>query len=241
MFKFMGQNIDAALINKIEEEIRVKAPYRLPNRRLLQRMPLSFYGGDGGYQLVSLRDLDIPPPNEKFLLFKSGAPAVFLDWTGGPIYELNDTLGALQLRRKVLIDYTKFFFHFVRNQPGRFIFISSLDEMPWRPGIAASEREQAKEHARAALAKAGEEFKDTNDLSLKYIGHEANDFYKLRGIVVFKHALFQTDVLIAPYPVNRHGEEGPSRITTGQVELFNGFLLDENFPVSIDGPPGEFG
>ncbi len=241
MFVPAFRNTEAEFRKKIEEEIRLRAPYRLPSSNDIRNMPLSFYGGNEGYQLISLRDLEVPPPNERFLLFKTGAPAHFLDWSNKPIYELNDT-GALQLRRTVLIDYTEFFFHFVRGQLGRFIFISNLDQAPWRPELSAKQREDAKKKAREALRnKADEEFR--GDVFLpRYAGHKDGDFYVVRGIVAFKNALFQTDVLIAPYPTERKGEDGTiQQYSTGQLELTGERLLDEEFPFVIDEPPGEFG
>jgi len=202
-------------------------------------MPLSFYDG---YNLVSLTDRDLPSPNERYLLFKAGKPACFLNWANEPIYRLNDEEGALRLSRSVLTGYAEFFFHFVRGQLGRFIIIQNFDELPWLPDLSAARREEAEAAMRQGIAESADEiFREGGHLPLSYIGHMSDDFYLLRGIVAFKNALFQTDILIAPYKAARQTELGLQTYSTGQLELINEALLAEELPFAIDPPPGEFG
>jgi hypothetical protein len=61
--------------------------------------------------------------------------------------------------------------------------------------------------------------------------------------VIFKNALFKTDVKVAPYEMDVFDPESgmSEHFTIGQMKLTNEELLLEDLNVPVDEPPGEFG
>ena len=199
------------------------------NTRRVRTASLSFYKT---YSLIGVADLGLPEPNEYYFLWATGKPAVPLNWTNEPIYETNEADG-MRLVRSTLREYVLFLFHFVRGQLGRFLFIDSADDIRWLPELGA------KEKGIAMTEKAG-----VTIAPIRYIGvSEAHDLHILRAEVIFKNALFRTDILVAPYPTRLMdaGSGELEEFTLGQMKMVDEDLLVEDLPVIIDHPPGIFG
>jgi hypothetical protein len=193
---------------------------------------LSFYDG---CDLVSLSEDDRPAPNERFILYLEDKKPIFMDWTNGPIYALNEQLaeeGRFRIGRRTAPDYIRFFFHFVRGQLGRFILVNSVGEVPWTPDAPPD----IKRKIDATLLRV-----------LRYDGHyggengQTKDFYKFRGSVIFKNGLFETTILLAPYDTVLVADGDEEAFPVGGLKLVDETLVEEDLPVIIDPPPEEFG
>ena len=199
------------------------APVKLTEgKTTVQVAPLPFYDE---YKFYSLSDTTLPAPNTRYMLYKQG-DASLLNWTNEPIYSVNER-GSIKLDRKTTIPYAKFFFHYVRGQLGRFIIVENPEEVVWLPN--ANDTEKAKVAERL--------------MPVTYKGIGRDNLYTLTATVVFKNALFKTDIKIAPYEMDVFDAElgQPEHFTIGQMKLTNEDLLLEELNVPIDPPPGEFG
>lgn len=169
-----------------------------------------------------------------------------LDWTNEPIYSFNDMMhedGRLILTRRTVPNYARFFFHTVRGQLGRFIIVENKDELRalWDRPLKPDEENDWFERIDKAVKGIG----NRKDYSMLYRPYSADlkHFYRLDAIVVFKNALFRTDIVIAPYEVthafkDQSGQvQPPDSFTVGQLQLRNEDLLLEDLPVTIDPPP----
>jgi len=88
---------------------------------------LSFYPG---YRFLDITDYGMTPFLHKSVIYKLDH-VVFLDGTNEPIYALNER-GALYLAEKTVIEYTRFFFHYVQSSRGKFIIVETVDDISWR-------------------------------------------------------------------------------------------------------------
>jgi hypothetical protein len=220
--KFQTLDTDAAqkFIAEIAEGM---APVRLPvNRTQVQVADLPFYDE---FKLYALSDTTLPPPNTRYIIYKPGDLQT-MNWTNEPIYSVNER-APIKLDRKTIVPYAKFFFHYVRGQLGRFIIVEKPDEVTWLPNANAQE----KQSVNAQL------------MTVAYKGVGRDNLYTLTSTVVFKNALFRTDIKIAPYEMDVFDPEtnAPEHFTIGQMKLTNEDLLLEELNVPIDPPPGEFG
>ena len=70
-----------------------------------------------------------------------------------------------------------------------------------------------------------------------------DDYIRLSGTVIFKNALFKTDIRVATGETAiKDPELGMmEHFTRGQLKLLNEELLIEDLPVVIEDPPGPFG
>ena len=195
----------------------------------LRQARLPFYTS---HSLIAIADTRLPEPNEHYFLWRPGSPAVRLDWTNEPIYRTNEVDG-MRLVRSTIVDYVRFFYHFVRGQLGRFQIVEHVDQVPW---LAEAD---ARERGLEQIEKAG-----INIGPVRYFGlSDAHDLHILQAEMVFNSALFRTDILVAPYRTRfRDPEDGEiETFTPGMQKLRNEVLLTEGMPVIVDGPPGEFG
>jgi len=192
------------------------------DKTLVQVAALPFYEE---YKLYALTDMTLPPPNVRYLLYKPG-DVVIMNWTNEPIYGVNEK-GPIKLDRKTLVAYAKFFFHFVRGQLGRFVIVEKPEEVVW--GEKATDKEKADVNGRLQ--------------SVTYKGIGRDNLFTLTATVVFKNALFKTDIKVAPYEMDVFDPEvgAPEHFTIGQMKLTNEELLLEELNIPIDPPPGEFG
>jgi hypothetical protein len=193
-----------------------------PEKTTVQVVALPFYEA---FKLYALTDASLPPPNVRYLLYKPGE-AHLMNWTNEPIYTVNE-IAPIKLDRKTLVPYSKFFFHFVRGQLGRFIIVEKPEEVLWLPN--ANDKEKADVAAKL--------------MPVTYKRIDRDNLFTLTCSVVFKNALFQTDIKIAPYEMDVFDPDlgAPEHFTIGQMKLTNEELLLEELNVPIDPPPGEFG
>lgn len=198
-------------------------PVKLPHdKTLVQVADLPFYKD---YKFYALTDMTLPPPNVRYMLYKPGDISL-MNWTNEPIYSVNEKAPII-LDRKTLVPYAKFFFHFVRGQLGRFVIVEKPEDMIWLPN--ANDEEKAK------VA--------THLMPVTYKGIGRDNLFTLTCTVVFKNALFRTDIKVAPYEMDVFDQDmgGNEHFTIGQMKLTNEELLLEELNVPIDPPPGEFG
>ena len=110
----------------------------------------------------------------------------YLDWSNTQIYDLGDE-GLLQVTDDPCA-YIRFFFHLVHGVMGRFFILEEAMDLarslPWKPGAGdAEERGKVTEHVHPIQLKGT----TTEDGELVF-----------DATVLFKNALFTTDVLLAP-------------------------------------------
>lgn len=70
-----------------------------------------------------------------------------------------------------------------------------------------------------------------------------DDRVRLRATVIFRNALFETDILVATLETDVLDPDSGmlEHMTIGQTKLMNEDLLLEDQPIELDGPPGVFG
>ena len=198
-------------------------PITVPmDKTLVQVATLPFYEE---YKIYALTDMTLPAPNVRYVLHKPGELAI-MNWTNEPIYDVNEK-APIKLDRKSLVVYAKFFFHFVRGQLGRFIIVEKPEDVVWLENATDKEKADV-----AAFIK-----------PVTYKGIGRDNLFTLSAIVVFKNALFRTDIKVAPYEMDVFDQESgtPEHFSIGQMKLTNEELLLEDLNVPIDPPPGEFG
>lgn len=219
-FETLTPDAAKALLAEIAPEIE---PVRLPSdKTLVQVMSLPFYDE---YKFYALTDMTLPPPNVRYMLYKPG-DVNLMNWTNEPIYSVNEK-APIKLDKKTIIPYAKFFFHFVRGQLGRFIIVEKPEEVVWLP--EANENEKAEVAARL--------------MPVTYKGIGRDNLFTMTCTVIFKDALFRTDIKVAPYEMDVYDPEigAPEHFTIGQMKLTNEEILIEKLNVPVDPPPGEFG
>jgi hypothetical protein len=215
--------LDAAAAKKLVEDISSDiAPVKLsPDKITVQVADLVFYDE---FKFYMMSDTALPPPNARYILYKPGDVSL-MNWTNEPIYSVNER-APIKLDRKTVIPYAKFFFHYVRGQLGRFIIVEKPDEVVWLANANTKEKADVAERL----------------IPVTYKGIGRDNLFTLTATVVFKNALFRTDIKIAPYEMDVFDPElgAPEHFTIGQMKLTNEDLLLEELSVPIDPPPGEF-
>ena len=224
MIDLSFQTLDTASSKKMLADIDADiAPVKLSaEQTAIQVADLPFYSD---FKLYALSDNTIPQPNTRYMLYKPNDVSV-MNWTNEPIYAVNER-APIKLDRKTIIPYAKFFFHYVRGQLGRFIIVEKPEEVIWLANATDKEKN------------------DVNQLlqPVAYKGIGRDNLFTLTATVVFKNALFKTDIKVAPYDMDVFDPEvnAPEHFTIGQMKLTNEELLLEDLNVPIDPPPGEFG
>lgn len=209
-----------AFIGTIAQEL---LPIAVPaDKTTVQVAALPFYED---YKLYALSDTTLPPPNTRYLLYKPGDLNI-MNWTNEPIYGVNEK-APIKLDRKTLVLYAKFFFHYVRGQLGRFIIVEKPEDVRWLDNATDKEKADVAERL----------------MDVKYKGIGRDNLFTLTSTVVFKNALFRTDIKVAPYEMDVFDPEigAPEHFTIGQMKLTNEELLLEELNIPVDPPPGEFG
>lgn len=224
MFDLTFQTVDAAAAQKILADIASDiSPVKLPaDKTVLQSVDLPFYDE---FKLYALSDTTLPQPNTRYMLYKPG-DASLMNWTNEPIYSVNER-APIKIDRKTCIPYARFFFHYVRGQLGRFIIVEKPDEVVWLAN--ANDKEKAEVASRL--------------MPITYKGIGRDNLITLTATVVFKNALFKTDIKIAPFEMDVFDADlgAPEDFTIGQMKLTGEDLLLEDLNVPVDPPPGEFG
>lgn len=198
-------------------------PVKVPaDKTLVQVATLPFYDD---YKFYALTDMTLPPPNVRYMLYKEG-DLNLMNWTNEPIYSVNEK-APIKIDRKSIILYAKFFFHYVRGQLGRFIIVEKPEDVEWLPD--ANDKEKADVASKL--------------MPVTYKGIGRDNLFTLTATVVFKNALFKTDIKVAPYALDVFDPEAgvPEHFTIGQMKLTNEDLLLEDLNVPVAPPPGEFG
>jgi len=188
----------------------------------VQCLALPFYDD---FKLYAVTDSTLPPPNTRYMLYKPG-DASLMNWTNEPIYAVNER-APIKIDRKTCLTYARFFFHYVRGQLGRFIIVEKPEEVVWLANANAEEKAEVNKRI----------------MPVTYKGIGRDNLITLTASVVFKNALFKTDIKIAPFEMDVFDPElnAPEHFTIGQMKLTNEDLLLEDLNVPIDPPPGEFG
>ena len=216
--------LDAAATQKLLAAIAGDiAPITLKDGQVTVKVAdLPFYDE---FKLFELTDTSRPAPNLRYMLHKPGHVSL-MNWTNEPIYAVNE-IAPIKLDRKTVVPYAKFFFHYVRGQLGRFIIVEKPEDVTWLPTATPEEKAKVAKHL----------------MPVKYQPIGRDNLYTLTATVVFKNALFKTDIKIAPYELDAFDAEqnAPEHFTIGQMKLTNEDLLEEELNVPIDPPPGEFG
>ncbi len=224
MIDLTFQKLDNAAMQKFFSDIAGEiAPVKFAEgKTTVQSADLPFYDE---FKLYAISDASLPEPNTRYALYKPGDVSV-MNWTNEPIYSVNER-APIKLDRKTCIPYARFFFHFVRGQLGRFIIVEKPEEVTWLP--TANEKEKAEVNQRL--------------MPITYKGIGRDNLITLAATVVFKNALFKTDIKIAPLEMDIFDPEinAPEHFTIGQMKLTNEDLLLEDLNVPVDPPPGEFG
>lgn len=224
MIDYKFQELDATATQKILEDIADDiAPVTLPaGKTVIRSTGLEFYDE---YKLYSLSDTTLPEPNTRYMLYKTG-DASLMNWTNEPIYSVNER-APIKVDRKTCIPYARFFFHYVRGQLGRFIIVEKPEEIVWLANANDKEKAEVAQHL----------------MPVTYKGIGRDNLITLTATVVFKNALFKTDIKIAPFEMDVFDPESgaPEHFTIGQMKLTNEDLLLEDLNVPVDPPPGKFG
>ena len=163
----------------------------------LRSASLSWYDE---YKFYILQDHE----QTRYMLYKAG-DAELLNWTNEIIYRVNDK-APIKLDRKNVIAYGKFFFHYVRGQLGRFIIVEKPDDVAWLDNATPEEMQKVNDRL----------------MPVSYKGIGRDNRYLLTASVVFKNALFKTNIRVA---------------SDGLMELTDEELLLEDLNVPIDPPP----
>lgn len=219
-----------SLINRSEQVLRVAK--------------LDFWPGAN---LLAIGVVGHQDQSEQFALFWENDEFVMLDWTNEPIYSTISKHPLSCETDEQVISYTKFFFKFVRGQLGRFLFVETIDEVPWLAVPADNLLEdtlapQAEQPTAAILS----DFraKVTPFLQpLTVVQRQNNVSITLEGTVIFKNALFRTKILLSliSQTISTEDQLDPEEMSSGQLKLFDEELLVENLPVFVDEPPGVYG
>lgn len=176
---------------------------------------LPFYDDYAFYQ-VNFKDKST---DAYFLLLWKPGDAVPIDMTNEPIYRVNE-IAPIKVEDDTVIPYARFFFHFVRGQLGHFVIIEKPEQVPW---VSTATEEQ-----KSAL----------NALLMPVTNHGLGEdnFYTLTATVLFRDALFRSDIRIAPFPMTRVNEEtgAEEAFSSGQMELCNEELLLEGLAIEFD-------
>ena len=183
MIDMKFQTLDEAATQKILADIANDiAPIKLPDgKTVIQVADLPFYDE---YKFYTLSDTTLPAPNTRYMLYKPGDISL-MNWTNEPIYSVNER-APIKIDRKTCLPYAKFFFHYVRGQLGRFIIVEKPEEVVWLTN--ANDKEKADVAERL--------------MPVTYKGIGRDNLITLTATVVFKNALFKTDIKIAPFEMD---------------------------------------
>jgi len=169
------------------------------------------------YRLLAVRDGAAPEPNVRYLLAAPG-DTVPLNWTNEPIYAVNER-APIKVEDATVIPYAKFFFHFVRGQLGCFLIVEKPQDLDWLPEAPKAQRDAV------------------NTLLSPVVnqGLGEDNLYTLTATVIFKNALFRTDIKIAPFDMDVEDPEMhvTEHFTPGQMKLCNEQLLLEDLSVVL--------
>jgi hypothetical protein len=160
---------------------------------------LPFYAG---YFLAEISDHSEHPAIVRTCICNEHGAVHVLTWTNDPIYRLNKSV-PIHLTPKNVESYARFFLYYVRGQHGRFSIIDTVDDIDWK--------EEPSPAGRKALSRMIQ--------PLTCLEHDKTNGFKLRASVVYKDALFQSNIHITPQ---------------GVFSMTDEELMVESLPVSDD-------
>lgn len=197
-----------------------------PETATVQVATLPFYEA---FTFYALSDRALLSPNTYYLLHKSSGSStdgaryqpgeiVLLDWTNEPIYNLN-CRAPIKLDRQSIVPYVKFFLHYVRGRLGSFSIVERIDDIAWQP--TATDRDKA------CIAE--------KLMPATYQGVGPDQLLTVSATVVFRNALFRTDIKVAPRAMEVIDPDLgiPEYFTIGQLKLTNEELLAEDLSVEL--------
>lgn len=161
---------------------------------------------------------------DHFCVLRAGEakPDCVLDGTNEPIYRLSEGTPPL-LTAETAPLYARFFFHFVRGQLGYFVIVETLDDIPWADTASPDD----KADIAACL------------IPLTLLGKDAQACLCLTGTVLFRNALFRTNIAIATRAITRLIDHEPVELARAQIALENETLLREDLPILLEEPRHE--
>jgi hypothetical protein len=190
---------------------------------------LPFYASSG-FRCYRLTDLNKAAPNQYLFLARPGQ-VFWHDMTNTAIYSINEMTPTIELDSPAnLMAYARIFFHYVRGYLGCFIMAAQLEDIPWRQDTD----EKTKNDVYKLLQ------------PMRYQGLRADGREYLTATVIFKNALFKTDIAIAPRAMSlRYCEDDSDtffeeELCVGQMQLLNEDLLAEDLPIIANPHPEEF-
>jgi|AntRauTorcE11897_2_1112592.scaffolds.fasta_scaffold00834_13 hypothetical protein len=148
-----------------------------PENTTIRLQKLPFYKD---FKFYEISDLSTVPGARKYAL-SDGKQVYMINWTNGPIYEVNET-APIKLDQNSVRSYVKFFFTYVRGRHGRFMPIESLDEIRWQNEPPAQGRKVIQE----MLA------------PVTVLNQDSDGTFNLEAYMLFKDSLFRTLIHVAP-------------------------------------------
>ncbi len=201
-----------------QKGIQIRIPLE---RRKFRKTNLPFYQH---HCLLAIEDTGKDKgQRELFALYAPDADLVLLNWTNEAIYRVNENKEeSFDISSDAnTISYCRFFFHFVRGQLGRFLFLelSEASKIAWT--------EKAEEKDKAVVQA---------QLKPLQVIERLADRIIVEGTCLFKNALFSTKILIAiqQTQVKDPGTGNDEQFAIGQLKLFDEQLLIEDLPVNVD-------
>lgn len=203
----------AQVVAAMPEEIQPQACSE--NGFHLTAAELSFYPD---YALCALSDPAMPVPNVRFFLAQQGdgGQIVPMNKTNEPIYALNSE-ETLHLTPETMPLYARFFFFLVQGQLGRFNIAEQPEDVAWLPEATDKDKQTVNELL----------------MPVTYIGLDDQGLHTLKATVLFRNALFRTEIKIAPQPMEVLDPDTNEKeqFSLGQMQLANEELLLEDLPV----------
>ena len=178
-----------------------------------------------GHNILAIEHTDIPGQNEQFAIEDPEGRLVLLDWTNEPIYSLLDRHPP-KFDDVNLLLYCRFFFHWVRGQLGRFLLTDRVERIRWTGDVTDEIQDEV-----------------ARKLQPLRIVERHENHVRMNGTVIFKNALFTTDIILAlvKTEISNPDEDQPEEFSLGQLKLLNEDALLEELPIVIDRPPGILG
>jgi hypothetical protein len=140
-----------------------------------------------------------------------------LDGTNDPIYRLNAAL-TIHLTPATAHVYARFFFHFVHGRHGHFTIVETGADIPWQADAPADIRTRT----------------EAELFPLLTLGTDPAGTIHLTAPVLFKTALFRTNILIATRETTIDIEGTSTPIQPGETRLERETLLLEDLPIIRD-------
>lgn len=142
-----------------------------------------------------------------------------LDGTNVPIYRRNQGLGLL-LTSSTVLDYVRFFFHFVHATTGSFRIVEAPEDIPWKLGAGRAIKD------------------DVNSLllPLTFRGMSSKGLFHTAGTIIFRDALIKTDIFTASRALDNiavNSEDWSSSFLLGQSAVEIDKILMEDLPIIV--------